>query len=273
MQYEKYTNEDGYFGWGRPDQTHQERLDMARENFDMVSARESRIVDFKTGDPTTQKFMCWYASRKLFGKDILHVYQQTGSCVGASAGNLLNYTQCVEIAIKGDFEEFKYVFFPYAYGIARQIDGSRSQGDGSNGSSIAEAILKEGSIPEDIQGLPKATKSDTDWYLNKTIEYAWSGPSRGKWLYTDFEGEGKKHTIKSAARVTSFDEAAIQSRELGGKTPSPTLCRQDTPVIVVDIEADNGVEVVEDAQKPHEHVPYRRRHRRLRVADAMHSGR
>lgn len=73
MQYEKYTNEDGYFGWGRPDQTHQERLDMARENFDMVSARESRIVDFKTGDPTTQKFMCWYASRKLFGKDILQI--------------------------------------------------------------------------------------------------------------------------------------------------------------------------------------------------------
>ena len=57
----------------------------------------------------------------------------------------------------------------------------------------------------------------------------------------------KAPSSRQQSHHVNDDEAAIQRRELGGKAPAATLYRQDTPVIVVDVEADNGVEVVEKA--------------------------
>ena len=200
-----------YFGWGPPSTTSDKTKYLARSVSDMVCERESRIIQPVLTGPKyeTKKFFAWWASRKLFGKDILHTHQFSGSCVGASAGNLLNYTQCIEIATKNEPEEFKYIFYPYHYGAGRKRAGYTRKGDGSYGAAQAEAILQDGCIPDDLTGLPRTVKTSIDWEAGYDTEMDWSGRDRdGSWDFGNYVSTGIEHRIQNASKVTSAEKAA-----------------------------------------------------------------
>lgn len=124
-------------------------------------------------------------------------------CVSFAAKNCGEYLQCCEILLNRDAEKFRFLFPPFFYGVSRcQIGGGRlGNSDGSSGSWMAEGVMKYGALAADEPNVPK-----------------YSGQIAKQWGYRngppkEFLEIGKKHLIKSAALIRSWDElcAAISS--------------------------------------------------------------
>lgn len=170
---------------------------LARYQWNMVKD-DTAFKKFSTEGPKTTvgKMMLYDFTRKVLGKDTRNYNQLEGSCVAFGAKNANEYLQCIEI-VKGDAEEFKEMFVPYFYGAGRVfIGGGQIRGDGSLGSWQALAVVKYGGIPSELSGLPKygpGIAGSRDWGDKP-------GPSQ-KWVDI-----GKKHLIKSAAKINNWDE-------------------------------------------------------------------
>lgn len=148
-----------------------------------------------------RRYPLWEAGKVLFGgKFLRYNWQQTGSCVGAGGGNAAKTLMSVEIALGGQAEEYKELWWPFTYGVCR---GNTSEGDGANGSDWADAICKAGIFAADIEGLP-AFEERQGWIaLPSKTEYRWSTTRNidKKW----FE-QGLKHLVKTAAPMRNADD-------------------------------------------------------------------
>lgn len=178
--------------------------ELAKSEWDMLKGSDS-FVKFPTssfiGDK--KKTMLYKFVRQVLGKDTVNYPQLVGSCVAFGAKNATEYVSCVEIALNGDLEKYKPLFTPYLYGIGRvfigrgQLNGS----DGSLGSWMADAIVKYGVISSDEDGLPA---------YSAQVERQWGNTPGPPQKYVEI---GKKHLIRSAAQIKSWEElcAAIHS--------------------------------------------------------------
>lgn len=137
------------------------------------------------------------------------IHQATGSCVGAGGGNALFTVMASEVIRLGDPELICVPGWLYTYGKSRQRAGMRGRGDGSMGSTWAEAIVKDGIVDATEQGMPEFENADgLEW--SSSDEYRWSD---GAAAPAHIVEEAKKHIIKSAAPINSVEEmeAAIRN--------------------------------------------------------------
>jgi len=190
------------FGWVRPEKQTPEQAKAhgrALEEMPRFGIRGKTVLDVR-------RYPLWLAGRKLLGKDPAWVWQQTGSCVGASAGSAGQVHQCVEIALGGQLETYRPLWWLYAYGRSRFHGGMRGRGEGSFGSAMAKALTMDGVLDLDPAGEPDLPDPETKngWASHPaSLEMDWSDGARiaPNWLKV-----GKTHLFKSAARIRNADE-------------------------------------------------------------------
>lgn len=141
-------------------------------------------------------YRLWDYTRKVLGEDTPNYAQKTGDCVSFGAKNAIEYLSCMEIARNGDAEQFKPIFAPYLYATGRvKIGNNKLRGRaGSLGSWMAKAVQEYGTIPADLDGLPDYSGQLADQW----------GDGRGDW--TKWIEHGDDHLIKSASRITSWNQ-------------------------------------------------------------------
>jgi len=140
----------------------------------------------------------WELFSKVTGHDPDLTPQPTGNCVAASADDVIEGTQCVEIAA-GEREKFHPVYNPYHYATGRVLIGKNRLrgGPGSIGSWQAEAIKQYGVIANDQDGLPAYTRANVD---------AWGDDRKasGK-SFRDYLEQGGERLIRATALVDAWD--------------------------------------------------------------------
>jgi hypothetical protein len=102
-------------------------------------------------------------------------HQNTGSCVGASLGNIGTCLAGVQ-RFNPDNPTKAYVpYWPYAYGMTRTDEGDRSKGDGAI-NSVAVERAKKGVLPlSEMKGLPQFQHTaDDGLQLSEDEEYSMS---------------------------------------------------------------------------------------------------
>lgn len=155
----------------------------------------------------SRRYKLWDFVRTVNGgKDPHYIWQQTGSCVGAGGGNMTIVTQGVEIALKGDSEEYRWPWWLFTYGKSRQRGGLNGRGEGSFGSAWAAAATKDGVFELDPAGepdLPDPTIRD-GWAVSPgSLELEWSN---GSAIKPNWAKVGATHLFKTAAVMRSADD-------------------------------------------------------------------
>ncbi len=154
-----------------------------------------------------RRYPLWSYGKKVLGNFLPYNWQQTGSCVGAGGGNMAKSSICVEIALKGDNEVYKELWWLYTYGMARLILGDGGVGEGCTGEAWAEAALKEGFFEIDPEGLPDLPdyKITQGWIVQpSSIEFKWSA---GRNIAEQWRKLGHTHLFKTAAKINSATQA------------------------------------------------------------------
>lgn len=153
-----------------------------------------------------RRYALWKANRAVLGKDLAYIWQQTGSCVGAGGANCARTAMNVEIALKGEPEEYREFWWLYAYGRCRFHSGIRGRGEGAFGSGFAKAAVTDGMLEMDPAGLPDLPdyKAVDGWLVQPAaVEMDWSDGAKigEQWL-----AAGRAHPFKTAARLRNKDE-------------------------------------------------------------------
>jgi hypothetical protein len=185
-----------HFGWGNPTDSIEKTRKLSRSAFDMISKDDPHFKEFS---PTTdiRRYMGWWATRKLLGKDTENYAQLNGSCTSFGMKNAVEYLEATEIILKQDREEFKPISQLYIWGAGRKLGGYRTRGEGAYGIHMVKAVMNYGTIARDMPGLPN---------YSKQADINFSGPVNGKWLFEDFSDEGKKYKVNSYAKISTWDE-------------------------------------------------------------------
>jgi hypothetical protein len=148
--------------------------------------------------------------KTAIGYEYSGVHQLTGSCVGAGFGNVIFTLATIEVIRNNDPERIIQPFWLYTYGISRMLLGDRSEGEGSTGSSIAEAAREYGTIDQaESPDLPKPQDSDGLVWGNRA-ELEWSNGAAKDRQWTPI---AKKHLVRTTAPCHSAAEvkAAIKN--------------------------------------------------------------
>lgn len=130
------------------------------------------------------------------------VHQITGSCVGAGGGNALFSLAAADVVKRRDPERVEVPFWLLPYGVSRMLGGMNDRGEGSFGSTFADAIRKYGHVPANTQGLPPW--KDTDGLIwGEKAELDWS---QGKKIPETYMNQAKPYLVKSTAICQSADD-------------------------------------------------------------------
>lgn len=111
----------------------------------------------------------WELERRLFKTDRLprpliptHT-QDTGNCVAAGLAGAGMKLQVIEIALRGEEEEFHPWFTPWIYAVSRNQIGSGMRGAGSTGAWGARAVNEYGVLFSDDPRVPKYAGTSDNW--------------------------------------------------------------------------------------------------------------
>ncbi len=174
----------GHLGWIPPHLRNDEQRDA--HNFAMASMLPFPLLEGPL--PTGFKLDLTETWRhpqvvKALGKPYGGSRQVTGSCVNSGAQNAIMTLLCINILQNGMLEDFVVPFTLLAYGKSRQLAGMRGKGEGSLGSTIAQALKQYGILDAATAGLPPYT-SDNEFCWGQDAEMNWSaGESiQQKWL-------------------------------------------------------------------------------------------
>ncbi len=129
-------------------------------------------------------------------------HQLTGSCVGAGGGNVQFTLGAIEVVRLDDPEQIILPFWLYTYGISRMLLGETSEGEGSLGSTFAEAAKTYGVFSNAESGLPQPQNTD-GLIWGEQVEMKWSN---GKAIAENWTGLGKKHLIRTTTPLKSAAE-------------------------------------------------------------------
>lgn len=101
-------------------------------------------------------------------------YQLTGSCVNSGGQNAAIVRTAVEVVTLSRPEVFKIPFTLAAYGYSRHLLGDESEGEGSSGDQMAQALRDVGACPIDDPNCPKPNVSDIAIHYTRGIELQYS---------------------------------------------------------------------------------------------------
>jgi len=137
------------------------------------------------------------------------VYQQTGSCVGAAGGNMAFTVCCVDVIRLGDPERIIVPFWLLPYGRSRFYGGMKTPGEGSFGSTFAQAAKDDGFLDARQSGLPSFTNEQgLTW--GRAAELSWSDGDAQQTM--NLLPESRKRIIKTVSQVRTTDELAAGIR-------------------------------------------------------------
>lgn len=165
---------------------------------------------------------------KYIGKPYTGSHQETGSCVNSGAQNVMMTLLAINILQNGLQEKFVVPFTLLAYGKSRQIAGMRGRGEGSLGSTMAQALKQFGILDAAEPGLPPYTTTNGfDW--GSQAELAWSdgGAVAQKWLDL-----AKANTVSSAEIKTTQELASSIANLCPVTTASMKWCQPGTEKLV-----------------------------------------
>lgn len=198
-------------GWIEP----KDRSDEAKEMHEMCLSQMPKFAMAPQATPPIgTKVMLTDAWKhplivKALGQAFTGFHQLTGSCVGAGGGNVLATTSFLQ-AIKLGTETPIVPFWMLPYGRSRLDAGMRGQGEGSLGSTFAQAVREDGVSDANAEGAPKFTTSDGYTYT-ESLESQWSDGSKAP---DDLLSVSRQHLIKTTAALTTA--AQVRDAILGG---------------------------------------------------------
>lgn len=172
--------------------------ELCRDEFAML---RDNFADFKISGrstPRPEQFSHHKVWRKVLNGKDLGIVQLIGDCVAAGAKTATEALSCADILIRGQPERFRPIFVPFYYGTGRVYVGRGQLGneDGSLGSWMAKAMQAYGALFSDEPGVPDYTAA---------VAKAWGDPNPKPDL-DKWKSFGAKHLVRSAARITTFDE-------------------------------------------------------------------
>ena len=141
----------------------------------------------------------WKAFFKLFGKNPPPRNQkQVGSCVSFGTNKAVESTMAVEIALKGEAEEWKDIAQEVTYGGSRvEVGNGRIRGDGSVGAWAAEFVRRWGVVARGVYG-----SVDLSAYSEQRCrEYGDKG------VPAELETLAREHPVKDTTLVTTRADA------------------------------------------------------------------
>jgi hypothetical protein len=198
------------FGWVPP----KFRNPVEEEAHEVAMSRALPSLKFTNGvyREADGRFACWKPFSELMVQEgvtqdpqlLPYNFQTTGSCVGAGGENMLKTLMAVEIRA-GELEAWKRLWWPYPYGKSRLRAGMRTPGEGSLGSTWADAITKDGIFAWEAKpGLPPF-KNVSGWQqLTAADERQWSDGDAASSV--EVAGLGLEHLVGSYAIVRNSDE-------------------------------------------------------------------
>ncbi len=133
-------------------------------------------------------------------------HQLTGSCVGASDGNAVVTTSCVQRKFATNPTKAFIHWWPFTYGRTRYNEGDRGQGEGAVDSVMGQTLGTEGcfSITE-AKGLPTFDTSD-GFTLTSQIEMKYSDGAAS--VNTQYMSLAATHLMGSRATLSTSDDIA-----------------------------------------------------------------
>lgn len=155
-----------------------------------------------------RRYALWQALKQVTGGKPKYIRQITGSCVGAAGGNMARTASAVEIALKGENEQYKELWWLYTYGRSRFQAGIRGKGEGSTGSGYAKAATTDGFFEMDPEGQPDLPDYQVqDGWISQpaNVELTWSdgGAVKDNWVKL-----GRTHLFQTAARMKNSQDCA-----------------------------------------------------------------
>jgi hypothetical protein len=147
---------------------------------------------------------------EALGYEFPGIHQITGSCVGAGGGNVGFTLSCVECIRLGEPEQIILPFWLYTYGLSRMLAGMNGPGEGSLGSTFAEAAGRHGWFSQGEQGLPAPENTD-GLIWGQQIELQWSN---GRAIADKWLSLGKTHLVRTVSPLTTGDQARMSIRNL-----------------------------------------------------------
>ncbi len=125
-------------------------------------------------------------------------HQITGSCVGAGGGQAL-FTLCAVQRLFATNPTKAFIpWWPHPYGKSRLLMGDHSQGEGSLGSTFAQAVKKYGVMAATESGLPKFSTED-GLTLTRSQELQWSDGDSSTVM--QYDATAVQHLLGAAAEV------------------------------------------------------------------------
>ncbi len=144
--------------------------------------------------------LLWDACKKVTGGHLVAKKQSIGCCVSMGYSTGVDALQCVEIALKGEAEEFHPVSHAAIYGMARELGGMLGGGDGLYGSVASQSVSTLGVVTDEF-----AKDSPTDDKLAK--EWGRRGAP------AEIKSQAKNNLVKTVSQVKTAAEckAALQN--------------------------------------------------------------
>lgn len=130
-------------------------------------------------------------------------HQLTGSCVGAGGGNALFTLIAGDAITRGEPEQIVVPFWLLPYGRSRLYMGENFPGQGSFGSTFAQAVREDGVLDASQEGLP-AFKNKDGLIWGEEIEMSWSDGDAQQTL--DLLEHSREHPVKTTAECPSADD-------------------------------------------------------------------
>lgn len=112
-----------------------------------------------------QDALLYKAWKEVLGQYPPYVAQQIGDCTGFGSGHALDLTECIEISLGHQSEEYKETCTEATYAIGREIAHMLDNQDGCFGTAVAKALTDFGALPREEVG-PYSGKRAKDWGLN-----------------------------------------------------------------------------------------------------------
>lgn len=141
---------------------------------------------------------------KALGFAFTGIRQITGSCIGAGGGTCKTSLILSEIIGKRDVERIVIPFWLLPYGRSRMRGGMRGRGEGSFGSTFADAARLDGWLEADTSGLPEFQKMGDGFITwGESAEYQWSA---GEQISSSWLEKAKVYLTGTTARAQSPDD-------------------------------------------------------------------
>lgn len=139
------------------------------------------------------------------GQEFTGFHQLTGSCVGASEGNLIATLAGIQRLLSDGATKAFIPWWPFPYGRTRFNEGDRGQGEGAVDSVMGDTLVKEGVFAITESGLP-TFKTDDGFYLTSQLELQWSDGARIAQQWLDI---GKTHPLGTKAVLNNTNDIKL----------------------------------------------------------------